>query len=138
MDGRSKALSVAIWTLCLACVGCMRTIHVTKQMTWEPAPDEFNPAFYARPDEYVRFRFVENPHCLEVVSARDLSAQLSRAGKSVVRAEFEVWGDFLEVQGHNMLAVDGRPLQTVGGWGHSGSADYMGPCPLDLAMRSAR
>lgn len=136
MGGRSSARSVLIGMLCLGLAGCTRTIHLTEQMTWEPAPDEYNPAFYARPDEYVRFRYVENPHCLEVVSAKDLSAQLSKAGRSVVSAEFEVWGGFHEIQGYNVVAVDGRPLQTVGGWGHGGTADYSGPCPLDLAFGS--
>jgi len=136
MDRRSFALSAAACMLCLGLTGCTRTIHVTEQMTWEPAPDEYNSAFYAKPDEYVRFRYVENPHCLVVESAKDLSAELTKAGKRVVGVEFEVWGGFHEIQGYRMIAVDGRPLQTVGGWGHGGTADYSGPCPLDLTFRS--
>jgi len=42
------------------------SVRIQKQMTWESAPEEYKSAFYARPDEYVRFRFVENPHCFEV------------------------------------------------------------------------
>ena len=110
------------------------SVRIQKQMTWESAPEEYKSAFYAKPDEYVRFRFVENPHCFEVESAKDLGAELRQAGTPVVSVEFEVWGGSHGVRGHRMLAVDGRPLRDVGGWGSSGSNDYSGPCPISKAM----
>jgi hypothetical protein len=95
-----------------------------KAMTWECAEDEYNPNFSAKPDEYVRFRFVENPRCFDVTSSKDFCAELRKAGKSVVDVEFEVWN-----HGYNLVAVDGRPVQNVGGWGHNGANDYSGGCP---------
>lgn len=112
------------------------SVRIQKQMTWESAPEEYKSAFYAKPDEYVRFRFVENPHCFEVESAKDLGAELRKAEKPVVSVEFEVWGGSHGVRGYRMLAVDGRPLRDVGGWGNSGSNDYSGPCPISKAMHS--
>jgi|SRR5271167_620417 len=123
--------------LCLATVGwCTRTVYVTEEMTWECAPNEYNSAFYARPDGYVRFRFVENFYCFEVESARNLCAELRKAEKAVVNVEFEVWGNSHEVRGYRMLTVDGHPLRDVGGWGNSGSNDYSGPCPISNVMHS--
>ena len=63
-------LAFALLLLCLAAASCRRRVHFTKQMTWECAPNEFNPAFYAKPDEYVRFRYVENPHYFELESSK--------------------------------------------------------------------
>lgn len=40
-------------------LGCQRSVEVTKQMTWECAPEEYKAGYYARPDEYVRLRYVE-------------------------------------------------------------------------------
>jgi hypothetical protein len=102
-------------------------------MTWERAPEEFNPAFYAKPEEYVRFRYVQNPLCYEVESARNLGAELSAEGKPVVSVEFEMWGEFGRLRGYRMLAVDGHALQGVGGWGHNGGGGN-DPCPLDVAF----
>lgn len=133
-QGNVAAALVAIATaiVCLSCVvtvGCTRTIRVTEQMTWECAPDEYKPAYYARPDEYVRFRYVKNPRCFEVESARNLCSELSDAGRPVVNVEIEVWGRFHQVRGYRTLAVDGRALKDVGGWGNSGSNDASQPCP---------
>ena len=36
-----------VYLLCLVNVGCQRTVHVTEQMTWECAPDEYKAAYYA-------------------------------------------------------------------------------------------
>ncbi len=105
-------------------------------MTWECAPSEYKPGYYAKPDEYVRFRFVENPRCLEVDSAKNLCAELQQAGRPIVNAEFEVRSDWSGVRGWRMLAVDGHPLQDVGGWGSSGRQDYSGRCPMDDALKS--
>jgi hypothetical protein len=105
-------------------------------MTWECAPGEYKPGYYAKPDEYVRFRFVENPRCLELESSRNFCAELQKAGRPVVNAEFEVWGNWGSVHGWRMLAVDGRPLQNVGGWGYAGSQDNSARCPLDDALKN--
>jgi hypothetical protein len=123
-------------SLCLVPTSCTRLTHVVKQMTWECAPDEYKSGYYARPDEYVRFRFVENPRCLEVDSARNFCASLQKAGRPIVNVEFEVRSDWSGVRGWRMLAVDGRPLQDVGGWGHAGSQDYSGRCPMDDALKN--
>jgi hypothetical protein len=112
-------------------MGCTRKVHITEQMTWERAPDEFKPAFYAKPDEYVRFRYVKNPHCFEVASAKNLGDDLSTAGRAIVSVEFEVWGEHHQVRGIRPLAVDGRELQDDGGWSSGGSNDNNGACPLD-------
>jgi hypothetical protein len=121
--------------LCLVPTSCTRTAHVVKQMTWECAPSEYNPHFYAKPDEYVRFRFVENPRCFEVDTAKNFCAELQNAGRPIVNVEFEVLSDWSAVRGWTMLAVDHRPLQNVGGWGYAGSQDYSGRCPLDNALK---
>jgi hypothetical protein len=93
-------------------------------MTWECAEDEYNSRFYAKPDEYARFRFVENPRCFEVETSKNFCAELPNSGKAVANVEFEVWNN-----GHRIVAVHGRPIQDVGGWGHNGATDYSGGCP---------
>ncbi len=93
-------------------------------MTWQCAPEEYNKAFYARPDEYVRFRYVDNPNCEELESARNLCAELHDLGKSTVSVQFEVWGGgFGSAKGYRLTAVENRPLQDVGGWASSGCHD---------------
>src|SRR3569833_101052 len=127
----------SIFLLLVTCAtGCMKTVHITKQMTWECAPEEFK--YYAKPDEYVRFRFVENPRCFEVETSKNFCAELKTAGRSVVSVDFEITGRRQTVQGYKILAVDGRPIQDVGGWGHSGANDYQGPSPNTNAFRSHR
>ena len=123
-----------VYLLCLVNAGCQRTVHVTEQMTWECAPDEYKSAYYAKPDEYVRFRYVENPRCEEVESSRNFCAELQKAGRTVVDVKFELWGYSHTLHGYRMVSVDGRPTQDLGGWGHSGANDYSGPSPLDRAF----
>lgn len=108
----------------LITTSCNRHGFVTKPMTWECAESEYNPGFYAKPDEYVRFRFVENPHCFEVETSKNFCAELRNSGKQVVNVDFEVWSN-----GHRMVAVDGRAIRDVGGWGSNGANDYSGRCP---------
>jgi hypothetical protein len=103
-------------------------------MTWECAPDEYHSAYYARPDEYVRFRYVENPRSEEVESSRNFCAELRKGGKTVVNVEFELWGYGYSLRGYRMVSVDGRPMHNVGGWAHSGANDYSGPSPVDRAF----
>ena len=103
--------AAAVCFLLVAQLACDSHRHVTKPMTWECAEDEYNSSFSAKPDEYVRFRFVENPHCFDVQSSKNFCAQLSKGGNAVVDVEFEVWK-----HGYNMVVVDGRPIQDVGGW----------------------
>jgi hypothetical protein len=114
----------AMPSLLLLATCCERPKYVTKAMTWECAEDEYKSSFYARPDEYVRFRFVENPHCFEVESSKNFCSELRKNSRTVVNVEFEVWEN-----GHRIIAVDGRPIKDVGGWGHNGANDYSGPCP---------
>jgi hypothetical protein len=38
------------------------------------------------------------------------------------------------LRGYRTVAVDGRQIQNVGGWGHSGANDYVGSCPPHLAF----
>ena len=110
-------------------VGCQRTVHVTQQMTWECAPDEYKPAFHARPDEYVRFRYVENLRCFDVETSKNFCAELHKTAKPVVDVGFELWGRSHTLQGYRIVSVDGRPIQDVGGWGDVGANEYSGPCP---------
>ena len=121
--------------------GCERTVTVKKQMTWECAPEEYKQGYYARPDEYVRFRYVENPSCFEVESARNLCAELRSAGKPSVEVTFKVWGGptaFSRGPGYNTAAIDGRAFADVGGWGSSGSNDFTGECPIGEVMRNLK
>jgi hypothetical protein len=106
-------------------------------MTWECAPKEFNPAYFAKPDEYARFRFVEDPHHFELQSSKNFCAELEKAGRSIVIVDFEVWGKGKAVHGYRMHTVDGRPIRVrdVGGWGYSGANDEEGPSPIDDAFR---
>ena len=90
-------------------VGCTRHVEVSKQMSWECAPEEYKQGYYAKPDEYVRFRFVEDPRCFEVESAKNLCADLRNIGKPAITARFDVWGGPLK-QGYHMIAVEQRPL----------------------------
>jgi hypothetical protein len=114
----------AVCSLLVITASCDRHLLVTKEMTWECAEDEYNSRFYAKPDEYARFRFVENPRCFEVETSKNFCAELRNSGKAVANVEFEVWNN-----GHRIVAVHGRPIQDVGGWGHNGATDYSGGCP---------
>ena len=101
----------------------------TKLMTWECAPDRYMPAY---PDaQPVRFRYLENPHYEEVVSGRGLCDQLKSGGKTVVAVEYELSGDRIQgLRGINEIAVDGKPIVEVGGWGSSGGDGSAAPHPL--------
>lgn len=114
----------AVCSLVVIVPGCDRHRYVTKPMTWECAESEYKPSFKAKPDEYARFRFVENAHCFEVESSKNFCAELHQSGKAIVDVKFEVWK-----HGHRMVAVDGRSVQDVGGWGSNGANDYTGACP---------
>jgi hypothetical protein len=107
-------------------------------MTWQCAPEEYKPALPAHADEYVRFRFVEEPHCYEVESARNLCTEMRSIGKPVVTVEFQVWGGFgpFRREGYNVVAVEGRPLRDIGGWASSGSNDFTGKCPIGEVIDS--
>lgn len=65
-------------SLAIASLGCEREVRlrVTKQMTWECAPEHYMPAYpEAQP---VRFRYLENPHHEVVQSGRGLCDQLKK------------------------------------------------------------
>lgn len=107
-------------------------------MTWECAPEEYRKAFYARPDEYVRFRYVNSPYCFELESAKNLCAELKAINKPIVSARFEVHGgSFLASEGYRLTAVEDRPLVHVGGWASSGS-NGPGTCPMTEAIQSLK
>ena len=115
----------------MTCLGCTRHVTVSKDMTWECAPEEYKHGYFARPDEYVRFRFIEDPHCFEVESSKNLCAELRQMGKPIITARFDVWGGrFLAAQGYRMVAVEQKPMVDVGGWGSSGANDTTGRCPI--------
>jgi hypothetical protein len=123
-------------SLVLPSLSCEREVRlrVTKQMTWECAPDHYMPAYpEAQP---VRFRYVENPHHEVVQSGRGLCDQLKRAGQPVVAVEFELWGDRVRgLRGFNAIAVDSTPIVDVGGWGGSGGDAATLPDPLETSFR---
>ena len=123
-----------VCVVCLAFTGCERTEYVTEEMTWKCVPEEYNLAYYAKPDEYVRFWFVRDPHCEELESSKNFCTEMSRANKAVVKVEFALWGTGRKLHGYHMLSVDGRPIQHIGGWGSSGAKGQSGPCPLDEAF----
>ena len=127
---------MALIVLSLTLTSYGRTVHVREQMVWECAPQEYNPAFYAKADEYVRFRYLENPHFFELESSKNFCAELRKAGRSTVNVDFEIWGEGKKVRGYRMIAVDGRPIADVGGSGSSGASDDTGPSPIDDAFRS--
>jgi hypothetical protein len=106
----------------------------TKLMTWQCAPDRYMPAYpEAQP---VRFRYVENPHYEEVVSGRGLCDQLKSGGKTAVAVEYELWGDRVRgLRGFNEIAVDGKPIVEVGGWGSSGDDGSSTSHPLASAFK---
>jgi hypothetical protein len=133
---KSILLTLAFFLVSTGLTGCTRTVLVTKQMTWECAPDEFNAGYSAKPSEYVRFRFVENPRCFVVETSKNFCAEFTTAGRSVVSVDFEITGRKQTVKGYKILAVDGRPILNVGGWGHSGANGYEGPSPIAEAFRS--
>lgn len=89
---------------------------------------------FCEPDEYVRFRFVENPHCFEVETSKRFCSELKQAGRSVVTVEFEITGRRQAVLSYRILAIDGRPIQDVGSWGHSGAIGYEGPSTITNAF----
>lgn len=127
-------MATALICLLGLAVGCQRAIHVTEEMTWKCVPEEYNPAYYAKPGEYVRFWFVENPHYEELESSKNFCAELRKANRPIVKVEFELWGYRHNLHGYRFVSVDGRPIQNVGGWGSSGSRGSAGPSPLDKAF----
>ena len=135
----AKRISVTVVVVLFLLFAALRTerevrIRVTKLMNWECAPDRYMPAYpEAQP---VRFRYVENPHYEEVVSGRGLCDQLKSGGKTVVAVEYELWGDHVRgLRGFTEIAVDGKPIVNVGGWGSSGGDGSPAPHPLESAFR---
>jgi hypothetical protein len=118
-----------------ATAGCTRQVHVTKEMTWECAPEHYMSQYpEAQP---VRFRFVEDPRFEEVVSGKGLCDQLRISGKRVVAVEYETWGSsYRGLIGFREVSVDGKPIVDVGGWGSSGAHGQGGPHPLEKLYKS--
>jgi hypothetical protein len=124
-----KLLSSLISLSLLSLMACERRVKVTEQMTWEIAPDEYKPGFDAKPNEYVRLRYVTNPECWEVESGKGLAAGLIKAGKRVVNVDIAAWGVSGQLRGYGLTSVDGRVIE-AGPWGHSGRGGTPS-CPLD-------
>ncbi len=124
---------VSMLLVCLILAGCERRKYVTGAMTWECAPEEYKPGYYARADEYVRFRFVKDPHWFDVQSSKNLCSDMHKAARPVVDVEFELWG-YSHLHGYRVKSVDGRPMENVGGWGNNGANGGSGPSPLDSAF----
>ncbi len=130
-----RLLTIApILLVCLIVVGCKRTMYVTEAMTWECAPEEYKPSYYARTDEYVRFRFVKDAHFFEVESSKNFCFEMRSASRPIVNVEFELWGYSHSLHGYRVTSVDGRPIEHVGGWGSSGANGGTGPSPLSYAF----
>jgi hypothetical protein len=112
------------------------TVYVSKEMTWECAPEHYMSQYpEAQP---VRFRFVEDPSYEEVASGRGLCDQLRASGKRVVVVEYETWGNsFRGLIGYREASVDGKPIVDVGGWGSSGAHGRVGPHPLEKLYKSS-
>jgi hypothetical protein len=131
-----RVVAIVVAFLFFPFFGCEREVRlrVTKEMTWECAPEHYMAAYpEAQP---VRFRYVENPHHEVVQSGRGLCDQLKNTGKPLAAVEFELFGDRVRgLRGFNAIAVDGRPIVEVGGWGgNGGDASTLGD-PLETAFR---
>jgi hypothetical protein len=139
MFHRAKHICVAVVVVLFLLFAALRTerevrVRVTKLMNWECAPEHYMPAYpEAQP---VRFKYVENSHYEEVVSGRGLCDQLKNEGKTVVAVEYQLWGDHIHgLRGFHEIAVDGKPIVDIGGWGSSGGDGSTTPHPLTLAFR---
>ena len=112
----------------LTAAGCTHDIQVSKQMTWECAPEHYMRDYpQAQP---VRFRFVEDPTFEDVISGKGLCDQLKASRKKVVVMEFDTWGNSVQgLIGFREVSVEGKPIIDVGGWG-SISAHGVGTHPL--------
>lgn len=95
------------------CSGTATSAHAARSRYWNiPAttgPSRGVGSSLARPDdEHVRFRFVEEPRCFEVESARNLCAELRSIGKPVVSVDFRVWGGFGPLRREGQHSCPGR------------------------------
>lgn len=125
-----KGLRYLAAAICLGLLACTGTTTVTKQMSWECAPEEYTESYSARPEEYARFRYVDAPNCFEVQSAQNLCSLLRNTGKSVVQVEFEVRTPPFSEAGYRMKAINGQLLKPVFGWSYSGIQGNSGACPF--------
>lgn len=63
-------LTATLLWLISSVAGCTRHVNVSKEMTWECAPEHYMPQY---PEvQPARFRFVEDPSYEEVVSGKGL------------------------------------------------------------------
>ena len=94
-------------------------VFVSKEMTWECAPEHYMPD--APVAQTVRFRFVEAPEYEEEVSGRGLCDKLKASGKTTVLVGYDTFGNSFDgLLGFNEETVDGERIANVGGWGSSG------------------
>jgi hypothetical protein len=116
--------------------GCSRRINVSKEMTWECAPEHNMPQYPEA--QCVRFKFVEDPSWEDEISGRGLCDQLRASGKRVITVEFETWGDtFRGLIGFREVSVDHKPIVDVGVWGSVGAHGRVGPHPLEKLYKSS-
>jgi hypothetical protein len=110
-------------------------VFVSKEMTWECAPEHYMPD---APDaQTVRLRFVEAPEFEEEVSGRGLCDKLKASGKTTVLVGYDTFGNSFDgLVGFNEQTVDGERIADVGGWGSSGSHSMRTrPHPLEKLYR---
>jgi hypothetical protein len=81
----------ALFALLATVAGCTRHVHVSRERSWEYAP-EHQVAVYPEA-QTVRVTFVEAPRYQEEVSGRGLCNQLKVAGKGTVAIEYNTWGN---------------------------------------------
>jgi hypothetical protein len=116
------------------CCGCERHVRISKQMTWQCAPDQRDPAYPEA--EAVVFTYVEEPACFEIVSGRRLCRRLELSGRKEVTVDFDAWGSPSRgLRGYNIQAIDGKPVEYAGGPGGSGKRGETGACPLEVLFR---
>jgi hypothetical protein len=118
----------------LTVAGCTRHAYVSKEMTWECAPEHDMPEYPGA--QTVRFKFVEAPRFEEEVSGKGLCDQLRAAEKRTVVVKFDTWGNFYRgLIGYHQVFVDGKPIVDAGGWGSSGAKEGTGLHPLEKVYR---
>src|SRR5215469_4725964 len=81
----------ALFALLATVAGCTRHVHVSRERSWEYAP-EHQVAVYPEA-QTVRVIFVEAPRYQEEVSGRGLCNQLKVAGKGTVAIEYDTWSN---------------------------------------------
>jgi hypothetical protein len=129
-----RALPVIAAAVAVLCCGCERHVRTSKQMSWQCAPEQRDPA---DPEtETVVLTYVEEAGCFEVISGPRLCRELELSGKKEVAVDFDAWGSSSGgLRGYNIEAIDRKPVRYAGGPGGSGSRGEVAACPLDRLFR---